>query len=165
MLESGLGNKLFESRFMESDKGAILDLQGGIGAAVWDARAFSRWRRVPRIRMRFLRERACPGAAVAFFVACFPPHTRARSLYLANFGVASAWRRRGVGRYTLSLVEEHARRRGLERIELHVEESNLPAQCLYRAMGYLVVKIERSGYGHEDAYHMVRELDRPAASP
>jgi len=45
-------------------------------------------------------------------------------------------------------------------IFLEVEESNLPAQLLYRKMGYRAVEIMRNHYApfHEDGYKMVRKV-------
>ncbi len=158
MLDARLETTLCECAFKESDALTILDIQGAIGGSAWDARTLLSWARMPDVEVRLLRERRRPEMAVAFFVVQDSLRRGSRSLYLANLGVASAWRRRGVGRFALRSIEEHARRRGSRRITLHVEESNLPAQCLYRAMGYVVVQIERAGYGCQDAYRMVREL-------
>jgi ribosomal protein S18 acetylase RimI-like enzyme len=46
------------------------------------------------------------------------------------------------------------------RIDLEVQESNLPAQLLYRKAGYRATRILRNYYPttHEDGYRMVRPL-------
>ena len=51
-------------------------------------------------------------------------------------------------------------------IYLEVEEGNLPAQLLYRKMGFRAVKILRNYYPlvHEDGYKMVRQIPFPSAS-
>lgn len=158
MLDTRSDMVLLETGFEESQRAALLDLQGEVGGAAWDELTLSSWLRVPGVEVRFLREVAHPDAPIAFYVLHFSTRAGVGSLYLANLGVAHAWRRRGVGRYALQCVEEHARRRKAQRIVLHVQESNLPAQLLYRSMGYVAVEIERAGYGDEDAYRMVREL-------
>ncbi len=45
-------------------------------------------------------------------------------------------RGRGLGRAAMLLVEQRARERGLERIELNVFGGNVPARSLYRSLGY-----------------------------
>lgn len=51
-------------------------------------------------------------------------------------------------------------------IRLEVEESNLPAQLLYRKMGYRAVEILRNHYKvlGEDGYRMVRQFGAPTPS-
>jgi ribosomal protein S18 acetylase RimI-like enzyme len=84
-----------------------------------------------------------------------------QELYLANIAVAPDWRRRGVGRFTLERVEALARRLGCARITLDVQERNLAAQLLYRAMGFLAVQIKHGHYGSQDGYRMQKELPPP----
>ena len=45
-------------------------------------------------------------------------------------------RGRGLGRAAMLQVEQRARERGLERIELNVFGANAPARGLYRSLGY-----------------------------
>lgn len=51
-------------------------------------------------------------------------------------------------------------------IYLEVEESNLPAQLLYRKMGFRATRILRNYYPslREDGYHMVRKISAPGES-
>jgi len=158
MLDTRLETILVEDAFARADCGALRDLQGDVRRSGWTTRVLAGWLSAPGVEARVLRERAAPGPPVAFFVLHSPPMGDVGDVYLANFGVARAWRRRGVGTFALQRIEERARRRGSPRIVLHVEEGNLAAQCLYRSMGYRVVRIERAGYVDEDAYRMVREL-------
>ncbi len=158
MIDTRLEATLVETEFAPADLRALRVLQQGAESGAWNRRVLFRWLAAPGVAARVLRERARPGPPVAFFVLHGPPPGETGDVYVANFGVARAWRRRGVGRFALGLVEEHARRRGARRIVLHVQETNLPAQCLYRSMGYVAVEIEHGGYGDQDAYRMVREL-------
>jgi len=150
---------LIEAQLARSERSAVLAFQSHEHNAAWSARQFLVWRRNPHVWVRVLRERAEPAAPVAFFAVFFPPQPGPPMAMLANIAVAPAWRRRGVGRLALQHVEREARRRSAARIELHVHESNLVAQRLYRAMGYRAVQILRRGFGSEDAYRMVRELN------
>jgi len=158
MLDARLETILEEGEFAPADSCALRDLQAEVGGSAWNRRILARWLSAPGVEARVLRERAQPGPPIAFFVLHSPPPSVVGDVYLANFGVARAWRRRGVGSFALRCVEERARRRGSRRIVLHVQEHNLAAQCLYRSMGYRVVQIERAGYVDEDAYRMVHAL-------
>ncbi len=158
MLDTRLETILEEDAFARADCGALRDLQGGVDRNAWTESELARWLAAPGVEARVLRERAAHGPPIAFFVLHSPPDGVLGDVYLANLGVARAWRRRGVGTFALHRIEERARRRGSRRIVLHVEEGNLAAQCLYRSMGYRVVQIERAGYFDQDAYRMVRDL-------
>jgi len=57
-------------------------------------------------------------------------------LNLHDLAVAPAHRGRGVGRRLLEAVEEAARAAGCCKITLEVRDDNVPAQLLYRALGY-----------------------------
>jgi RimJ/RimL family protein N-acetyltransferase len=59
-----------------------------------------------------------------------------RCLWIWDIQVNEAHRGRGYGRSAMLLVEEEARRLGLERIELNVFGGNEVARGLYRAVGY-----------------------------
>ncbi|MBK7874318.1 MAG: GNAT family N-acetyltransferase [Planctomycetes bacterium] len=53
--------------------------------------------------------------------------------YVSHVWVASAWRRRGVGRALMDALAAEARARGAQRIRLHATE---PGRKLYEALGY-----------------------------
>jgi GNAT superfamily N-acetyltransferase len=55
-----------------------------------------------------------------------------------TIGVASGWRRQGIGRALLRAIAEHARHAGIRQISLSVERKNF-AQQLYLSEGYQVV--------------------------
>ena len=81
-------------------------------------------------------------------------------LHVMNLAVHPDFRRRGVATECLHHAERYARKRGSMRIDLEVQESNLPAQLLYRKAGYRATRILRNYYPttHEDGYRMVRPL-------
>jgi ribosomal protein S18 acetylase RimI-like enzyme len=78
-----------------------------------------------------------PGGAVVAFggVLRVDPHT-AR---LRRFRVSESWRRRGLATRLLLEAERFCVERGYRRVTLGTEESNAPAQALYRKHGYLEV--------------------------
>ena len=53
-----------------------------------------------------------------------------------EFGVAAAWRRRGVGKALISFIRACAKERGVERIELNMWEFNQNALEFYEAVGF-----------------------------
>ena len=53
-----------------------------------------------------------------------------------EFGVAAAWRRRGVGRALMDFIRAHARERGFDRVELNMWEFNREALGFYEAVGF-----------------------------
>ena len=86
--------------------------------------------------------------------------------HVMNLAVHPDFRRRGIALDCLRFAERFARRRGIVRMELEVQESNLPAQLLYRHAGYRATRILRKYYPttHEDGYRMVRALREPVRS-
>ena len=103
----------------------------------------------------------CPaGRVLAYFLVEFEG-SEAR---LINLAVHRDQRRRGTATECLRHAERLARRRKAQRISLEVEESNLPAQLLYRKAGYRATRILRNFYPdtNEDGYRMVRALSEPA---
>jgi ribosomal protein S18 acetylase RimI-like enzyme len=59
-----------------------------------------------------------------------------RSLFILDVQIDEEQRGRGLGRAAMLLVEEEARRRGLERVTLNVFGGNDVARNLYRSLGY-----------------------------
>lgn len=80
--------------------------------------------------------------------------------HIINLAVHPDHRRHAVATECLRYADHVARRRGAGRIVLEVEESNLPAQLLYRKAGYRATRILRNYYPdtQEDGYRMVRAL-------
>lgn len=84
--------------------------------------------------------------------------------HIMNLAVHTDHRRRSIASRCLEFANRVARRRDALRITLEVEESNLPAQLLYRKAGYRATRILRNYYSatNEDGYRMVRALAEPA---
>jgi ribosomal protein S18 acetylase RimI-like enzyme len=57
-------------------------------------------------------------------------------LWIYDIEIDERFRGRGHGRAAMALVEEQARERGLERVELNVFGGNAVARSLYRSLGY-----------------------------
>jgi ribosomal protein S18 acetylase RimI-like enzyme len=62
-------------------------------------------------------------------------------VWIYDLAVEQAFRGRGYGESALQLVEEEARGRGLDRVELHVFGHNHGARRLYERVGYLPTSI------------------------
>jgi ribosomal-protein-alanine N-acetyltransferase len=77
-----------------------------------------------------------------------------------NIAVHADYRRRGIARILLGRVIGEARRQSITRVILEVRKSNLPAQKLYEAMGFLTTGIRKGYYSDngEDALAMTLEL-------
>lgn len=66
-----------------------------------------------------------------------------------GMGLLQGYRGQGVGSQLMSAALEHAKKAGLEKVELHVYTSNLAAIALYR----------RFGFEHEGLIKKYRKLD------
>ena len=64
---------------------------------------------------------------------------------IANLAVASAARRRGIGRLLLDRIVDDLEHRGVESVFLEVRESNVAARALYASRGFQAVG-RRPGY-------------------
>ena len=86
--------------------------------------------------------------------------------HIANFAVSPAYRRVGMGKYLLAKSLEHIRDQGGEQVVLEVRVSNIPAQNLYRQLGFRLIHIRKRYYqdNSEDAciFHIdnLSEIDR-----
>ena len=78
---------------------------------------------------------------------------------VASVGVRRSARRRGIGRLLLQELLVQGSENGVSRFFLEVRESNVPAQSLYEAMGFLRVGVRKDFYEHprEDAFLMMRD--------
>jgi GNAT superfamily N-acetyltransferase len=79
-----------------------------------------------------------------------PGNPSGRGAYVSNMSTDVPWRRRGYARAVLAELLREARRRGVDRIELHATEDG---SRLYRSAGF----VPRSGGGAE------MRLARPAS--
>jgi ribosomal protein S18 acetylase RimI-like enzyme len=61
-----------------------------------------------------------------------------------GMGVLKAYRRKGIGEQLASAAIKSARKMGLERVELEVFASNIPAVKLYEKLGFEVEGVKKS---------------------
>ena len=59
-----------------------------------------------------------------------------RTIFVNDVEIDEAYRGRGLGRAAMGLVEDAARARGIDRVELNVFGGNTAARSLYRSLGY-----------------------------
>lgn len=76
--------------------------------------------------------------------------------HITNLAVHPAFRRRGVGRQLIEALTMESTRRGIRHLTLEVRKSNIPAQELYKEMGFVSMGIRRQYYldNMEDAIIM-----------
>ena len=83
--------------------------------------------------------------------------------HIVNFAVSPAYRRSGLGKYLLAKSLEYIRDQGGRQVHLEVRLSNIPAQNLYRQLGFRLVHIRRRYYqdNGEDAcvFHIENLLE------
>jgi ribosomal protein S18 acetylase RimI-like enzyme len=72
------------------------------------------------------------------------PRTAGGSGFLYDLFVEEAFRRRGIARQAMLLVELEARRQGLSSLALHVFGHNLAARALYEDLGYAITNLNMS---------------------
>ena len=79
--------------------------------------------------------------------------------HITTIGVAPEHRRRGLAAKLLKHTEEALRKRHVNTVMLEVRVSNLPAQTLYRDLGYAIVQRLNAYYNNgEDGFLMVKSL-------
>lgn len=79
-------------------------------------------------------------------------------LWIGMIQVKPMYHLQGVGKYILSVAENIARKKGIQRIGIHTTEDNIAARSLYLSTGYEVTEIgpcttadgkERVGYTYQ----------------
>jgi [ribosomal protein S18]-alanine N-acetyltransferase len=85
-------------------------------------------------------------------------------LNLLNITVSPEYRRQGLAKKILLIMEDLARERGLTKVFLEVRVSNAPAIALYQELGYSEVGLRKEYYPvhegcREDAKVMMKELN------
>lgn len=68
--------------------------------------------------------------------------------HILNFGVAKAWRRKGIGRKFILKALDDFGRKNMEMVFLEVRESNIPAQKLYISAGFNIVGYRENYYSN-----------------
>lgn len=79
---------------------------------------------------------------------------------ITTIGVDEPYRRQRWATRLMQRLFQVAQECGCEMISLEVRVSNLPAQTLYKKMGFETIHVRKSYYqdNHEDAYLMMRPL-------
>ncbi len=78
---------------------------------------------------------------------------------ITNIAVRPSYRREGIGRRILRLLEKICRERGMEEITLEVRSKNEAAQCLYSSEEFEICGLRKGYYrNHEDAVIMTKKL-------
>lgn len=73
-----------------------------------------------------------------------------RSLMIWEFHVLEGYRRQGVGRQLMDILEGRARAAGLRIMEVEAQNTNTPAIQFYRQMGFAIEAIDTSYYSNHD---------------
>lgn len=81
-------------------------------------------------------------------------------LHLMDLAVDPVWRRRGIGEQLIRRVLSSGAEKGLEKVILEVRVSNLPAQRLYRKLGFYQVGERRNYYYKPTENAFLFQLDR-----
>ena len=80
--------------------------------------------------------------------------------WLGMLQVDPLFKRKGIGRFVLSIAEKFARKKGFDKIGIHTTADNLAAQALYASAGYVLTEtgpcttadgVERTGLTFEKA--------------
>ncbi|GAB2022536.1 ribosomal protein S18-alanine N-acetyltransferase [Pseudolactococcus yaeyamensis] len=82
-----------------------------------------------------------------------------KSVHLSNLGVLSAFQRQGIGSNLVKRLAELMRQLGVNSLTLEVKRNNLPAQAMYRKLGFETKEILLGYYENElDGLWMVKQL-------
>lgn len=133
------------------DLDEVMKIEEASQPDAWTRKAFWAKLRNPLSRAAMLEADGEPSG----FSICM---TEGLSCHLLNFAVAPDSRRKGLGTALLKNLEEYARKQTLIEIYFEVRESNLPAQMLYKKLGYEAVEILRGHYGDDDGYLMRKPI-------
>lgn len=86
---------------------------------------------------------------------------RLPSLFISKFYFLSDWRGKGLGQVVLRFLEQEARKRGCQQLELFVSIDNRKGIAFYEREGFTqfekVVSRYESGYAYED-YRMIKPI-------
>ncbi len=84
----------------------------------------------------------------------------ADEVHVLNIAVDPDYRGCGLGKTLMDFAADFGRERGAQTILLEVRVSNMPAQALYRKLGFQQVGLRKKYYANnkEDAYAMQKDL-------
>lgn len=141
----------------EYDLDDVLSIGHG-GTRGWGRRDFQKAMRVPGVLCRVIDDcvigrELTGGDRAIVMVGYLVFGVGARRVDLVQLAVASFARRRGFGRRMIEYVRARLASGPLEavtRIQAHVTESNLPAQCFLRACDFTAVSLKRGFFEPTD---------------
>jgi ribosomal-protein-alanine N-acetyltransferase len=106
---------------------------------------------------RLVRVAEKSGQLIGFILALVQNDS---SVHMITLDVLPEFRRQGAGILLMNAVHEEMAKHGITTAILEVSCNNLPAQKLYKKLGYKNIGILPGYYcGKEDAYCMVRIMD------
>ncbi len=144
----------------EQDLAALLRLEARAFERPWPADAFRQELELPQAELWLAWRGEQLAGYVDFWVV-------ADEVELLNVAVDPEFRRRGLARRLLRLVEERGAERGGAAVYLEVRRTNEAAQALYKAVGYAQIGIRKRYYSDtgEDAVLMSKDLAPPSPTP
>ncbi len=77
---------------------------------------------------------------------------------IMNIVTKKTERKKGIGSLLLGKLIEMAKQMGKEEISLEVNETNIPAKCLYEKFHFQIVGIRKKYYGRDNAFIMKKTL-------
>lgn len=66
--------------------------------------------------------------------------------YIYNVAVQKEYRRQQIAFYMLKLLMDRAKEKGIRKLTLEVRKSNVPAQSLYKRLGFIEAGIRKNFY-------------------
>lgn len=84
-----------------------------------------------------------------------------RRAYVHSFRVREAFRRAGLGKRLMKIVEDDLRDRNFSEITLNAQRENLDALRLYRNLGYSVVRKDPGIWFYHDENDVLQEVEEP----
>ncbi len=133
------------------DLETVMTIESSSHPNAWPRKVFWNYLKSPMTRAVMLEVDKAPRA---FTIAS----VEGLSCHLLNIAVAPEWRRKGLATAAIDDLENYARQKTLVEIYFEVRESNLPAQMLYKKLGYSAVDILRGHYGNDDGYRMRKPI-------
>lgn len=77
------------------------------------------------------------------YIWAYPhPFREEERMYINEMSVKKEYRRRGIGKRMIGLIEEKAKELGLPALYFHAEASSLDAICFHESMGYTQERIQ-----------------------
>lgn len=92
------------------------------------------------------------GALAGYLQAIGRPQRRIKHVVSINVAILQAYTGQGLGGRLFAFLEDWARQKGVKRLDLTVMQNNLPAQKLYRRLGFVEEGVKRGSICLNGAY-------------